>query len=706
MNNKIIFAFLLFVLPVVMFGQVHIVSAGGWHESAYTTFTIGDYENVNVYAVPESGEAVKLDKELVRTYDGYVRADAVGLTPGKWTLRIVPVSSGDEQVSAAVETDLIDVTAFDRSGFAHHQWTGGVGAYKDNGTLKDNAIVLYLTRKTAKTMSAVIAGAKQNPCVGIQHIIDGYQKGVETRPLVIRVLGTIFLSDLDSLGSSEEGLQIKGRKGYSPINMTIEGIGDDATFKGFGLLIRNSTSVEVRNLGFMRAMDDGVSMDTENSHIWLHNCDFFYGKQGSGDHIKGDGSADTKAQSTMVTVSYNHFFDTGKTFLCGQGTESADKYVTYHHNWFDHSDSRHPRVRTMSVHVYNNYYDGNAKYGIGATMGASIFAEANYFRNTKKPMLISMQGTDTKMGADETNAPTFSNEDGGIIKAFNNVMTGSYTYAPYNRTNYVHFDAYEVASRAEQVPSNVVCKKGGTSYNNFDTDGSIMYSYSADAASDVPSVVTGERGAGRLGHGDFKWSFPNSEDTNYELITALSSAIDDYSPSATGILGGDDFEPAVIDEPQPGSGGYECYFTGGKPSSNFYTIVGSYSTGKGTATVNGVVYDTALKMESSTIITFTTSESLTLYLVFAEGETGNIKVDSKKYTSDTNVLTIDLEAGTHTILKGDSRNLFYINLLGGSGTGLERVSLPRETAVKVYENGIIYIVRDGVKYTVGGAKVR
>lgn len=56
-------------------------------------------------------------------------------------------------------------------------------------------------------------------------------------------------------------------------------------------------------------------------------------------------------------------------------SESGPNYITYHHNWFDHSDSRHARVRTMSVHMYNNYYNGNAKYGVGSTMGSSIYIE-------------------------------------------------------------------------------------------------------------------------------------------------------------------------------------------------------------------------------------------------------------------------------------------------------------------------------------------
>ena len=86
---------------------------------------------------------------------------------------------------------------------------------------------------------------------------------------------------------------------------------------------------------------------------------------------------DLKNDSQYITISYNHFWDSGKMSLCGMKSETGENFITYHHNWFDHSDSRHPRIRTMSVHVYNNYYDGNSKYGVGVTMGASDFVESN-----------------------------------------------------------------------------------------------------------------------------------------------------------------------------------------------------------------------------------------------------------------------------------------------------------------------------------------
>ena len=170
---------------------------------------------------------------------------------------------------------------------------------------------------------------------------------------------------------------------------------------------------------------DNIGLQQENDHIWVHNCDFFYGEAGSdSDQAKGDGALDCK-KSTYVTFSYNHFWDSGKSNLLGLSEDTTDGlYITYHHNWYDHSDSRHPRIRFYSAHVYNNYYDGNSKYGVGACLGSSVLVEGNYFRNCKKPMMISMQGSDT--------SGTFSKEDGGMIKAYNNYMIGQDSYIPYS----------------------------------------------------------------------------------------------------------------------------------------------------------------------------------------------------------------------------------------------------------------------------------
>ena len=333
------------------------------------------------------------------------------------------------------------------------------------------------------------------------------------------------------------------------LGRTIEGIGEDATIKGFGFLVRNCKSVEFRNLGIMNVNSgegDNIGLQQDNSYVWVHNCDFFYGNAGSDkDQAKGDGALDCK-KSTYVTFSYNHFWDNGKTNLLGlsEGTTEG-LYITYHHNWYDHSDSRHPRVRFYSAHVYNNYYDGNAKYGAGSTLGSSVFMEANYFRNCKYPMMTSMQGSDVYAGGttrDTKNNPTFSSEDGGTIKAYNNHMEGAYTFIPYGASKYTlkgsetivgsistqaDFDAYVVTSRDAQVPSSVKSYAGANTYNNFDTDNSVMYSYTADTPEQAVANVKAY--AGRVQGGDFKWVFDNSfDDAAYEVNQPLKDALMAY----------------------------------------------------------------------------------------------------------------------------------------------------------------------------------
>ncbi len=550
--SHIIAAMLLTVCSLTASASVANVKACGWFESGYVTWTKVAGCVYNVY-VQDTTDGVwkQLDTELVREYPDYGRADALGLAAGQYKFKVVPVLNGTEQAADATESEVFTATTHDRGGFAHFATASsafnpanGIGAYKNDGTLKAGAKVIYVTAENAKTIKTTVMADKLQEFTGFQNIINAYQKGKDKTPIAFRIIGTIYADNMDSFGSSAEGLQIKGKNAYSELNITIEGVGSDAAVHGFGFLLRNACSVELRNFAIMWCMDDAVSMDTDNSNIWLHNLDLFYGQAGSAaDQAKGDGTLDVKGDSKYVTMSYNHFWDSGKSSLCGMTSESGPNYITYHHNWFDHSDSRHPRIRTMSVHVYNNYYDGNAKYGVGATTGSDVFVENNYFRNCKYPMLISKQGSDINngVGSSSDTKGTFSGEEGGSIKAFGNHMTGHKRFQPYNAadaTNSKHFDAYVVTSRDEKVPATVTALLGGDTYSNFDTDPSLMYSgYTLHSAEDVPATVMGTLGAGRCQKGDFSWTFADSEDSNSEVITELSNAIKAYKPTLTGFFG-------------------------------------------------------------------------------------------------------------------------------------------------------------------------
>jgi pectate lyase len=351
-------------------------------------------------------------------------------------------------------------------------------------------------------------------------------------------------------------------------------------------------------------------------------------------------------------------------------------------------------------------------------MGGSAFVENNYFRSTAtmKPMLISGQGTDA------LGAGTFSGEAGGVIKAYGNKFDGNASFIPHTESS-TSFDAYVASSRDEVVPSSIKALSGGTTYNNFDTNSSLMYTYEVETADQAKITVTTY--AGRVQGGDFTWTFNNStDDASYAVIDGLKQKLVNYSSKLVRVLGiegssqgGQQQEDTSIDDvinminqlPTPAnvtlSDATEIYAArtayqkldsaeqaqvtnysklqqciqklnelGNDEdehntsetltfpySDSYFTVVGNTSTSKGSVTYNGTTYSTCLKMESSTSIKFTTTATTTLVMVFNDTDTAYVMLDGVK-TGGSNVITVELAAGSHEIKKSTTSNLFYLSI--------------------------------------------
>ncbi len=560
-NSLIMTALLLFVSTLQSAAAVTIQSAEGWLETAWVEWTnMSGAQAYNVYVSPAGQDSwTRLDNELVRNYGTYGRADALGLKAGMYQLKVVPVNSkGVEMTDEASTTQNLDVRAHNRQGFAHMNrptsgWTEGVGAYKNDGTLKDDAVVLYVTSQNAKNITVNwprYEGREPVTYTGLNGIIDGYRKciygGGMKKPLCIRIVGMLEKGDCDEMASGQ-GLFIKSQdqSGYVEMPLTLEGVGKDATIYNFGMQIGHASGVEIRNLGIMLCMDDCIEGNKNNAHLWIHNMDLFYGQTGGeADKVKGDGAVDIK-DSRYCTVSSNHYFDCGKCCLIDAGDEWHTFYadnLTYCGNWFDHADQRLPRCRHgHAFHVYNNYYDGNGLYGIGLASASCVFAENNWFRNCRYPIVSSVQGSDLWHIADlkakgEKSKGVMTGEAGGVCKAWNNHIEGATSYYNQNTATAEYgLDAYEVSSRDEKVPSSVTAKNGGSTYSNFDTTDGEFYNCTPVATEDVVATVTGQYGAGRCQKGDFSWTFDNAkEDSNCELIPELKSALQSYKSKLVG----------------------------------------------------------------------------------------------------------------------------------------------------------------------------
>ncbi len=684
--------------------QLAIKESAGYEEGAYAEWeTVTGADGYRAYVSSDGTNYTPIDDMLIREYSDYWRVDAVGLKAGTYSIKIEAVKVNNDNTTSVLAESVaenLSVVNYDRSGFAFSSDSPlktGSGAYNDDGTLKSGAQVVYVTPQTAKTCTAKVKGVV---VTGFQAILDAKQSAGTSGDIIdFRIIGCIKKDDLDKISSSKEGLQVKGKAAYTAMNITIEGIGEDACISGFGMILRNCGNVELRNFGVINFMDDGISLDTDNCNIWVHDLDIFYGTPGSdSDQAKGDGSVDIKEKSTYITVSYVHFWDSGKCSLCGM-KDTEEFMVTYHHNWFDHSDSRHARIRVATVHMYNNYFDGNSKYGVGVTKGSSAFVENNYFRNCKYPMMSSMQGTDKDVVIASTGSGIFSNEDGGMIKAYNNKIEGAtaltYANAATRAGNATSFDAYLASSRNEQVPASYKTLQGGTTYNNFDTSSSYDLGVE-EAAIDSPEAAKANvmSKAGRLSGGDLKFTFTDADDTSYDVNSGLKAAINGYQSSVKAIGGLNKAGTTTPPETEPESGSQQGSESGSQqgsesgsdvtPSggshvlnittdgtdSTYFSFPGTkknMSDSKGTVQYNGLTLTKCLKMESGTQVQFANSSDAKLVLVFGGSTSAagkSVKIDGTKYEADSNsIVTVDVAAGTHIIEKADSINLFYIEVI-------------------------------------------
>ena len=693
--------------------NLQLLSCSGDQESLYAEFKpVTNADSYKAYVKGnDSSSYTEIDPELIRLYkdsnsEYYYRCDAVGLKAGTYSMKIVPVIGGAAVDSKGNEVNNITVISYDRTGFAFSTSSplngGSIGAYKLDGTLKDNAEVIYLTESNKNTVTMDIKGTTYT---GINNITGQFKKKNNTTPLAIRILGKLTIDNL--VCEDLKDWYCLGIKEGS--DLTIEGIGNDATMYGVGVGCNKSSSVEFRNLGFIEwglpnADADAIQFQG-STNIWAHDNDIFYGHKQSGDQAKGDGSCDLKDDSKFVTISYNHFWDSGKMSLCGMKKESGENYISYHHNWFDHSDSRHPRIRTMTVHVYNNYYDGNSKYGIGAVLGAQCFAESNYFRNCKYPFLIGAYGTDKTFSK-----TMFSDETKGFIKAYNNTISGATRLAYANANAGVagatddglkdSSDAYLASTRGEIISNEY---SNGVGYSNFDTNGSVdLGVLESQIQSPEDAVDTIKNYSGRVQGGDFKYEFDNSvADQSYDIDTTLANKLISYKTSLVKVQGIEGTNQSGNNDPVVVSGAddvialinalpeasavteanrvainsaksaYDALSTedkakvtnyskleaciaalphqvfttqrltfkdGATGDNSFFTVSGNLKSNFAGLTYDGVNYTSALKMESSTTIKFTADCNIKITIV-CDSSTGKIKFGDQEVAASSGVIT-------------------------------------------------------------------
>lgn len=491
-------------MPINTFAATSFSTAGGWFETLYAEWSGNKSDVTGVsYSGTASGSLTGDDLTyLVRQDGSNVRLDIPGLKAGTYNLTVT-TNSG------TITKENIKVYEYDRSGYAHYdahkEGVTGIGAYNDDGTLKSNAVVVYVTEENKNTVQLPGYTGSQYPA-GIGNILNyksedanGVTGGgkidivqqlrAEGIPLDVRFVGTVRGGDSNT-SNNPPAENIKGLTGYNTTtnggtkgdngmmirvykssNVTIEGIGDDATLDGWGIQIISQTgytsqSFEFRNLNFTNTPEDAIGLEgtcaissspqtkewfESNGYApikfsWVHNNTFHQGfckNPAESDKAEGDGSCDWK-RGYGYTMAYNHYINNHKTNLIGSSSSSIQYDASLHHNWYEKVESRQPLSRQANIHIYNTYFDGATSYAISPRAHAYIFSEGNYFGACKNPVDSAKEGSAT-------------------VKSYNDSFAGC-----------------SGANAAQQVKNKTdkVSDSSGNPYAGFET-GSDMYEYTA-----------------------------------------------------------------------------------------------------------------------------------------------------------------------------------------------------------------------------------
>ena len=643
-------------------------TVGGWNESLYAEWADQNPDNTAVkvgYKLSGDANYTYLTGDdytyLIRPVNASLgRVDIPGLKAGTYDLE---VTSSDGTVYTQTG---IQVTANDRSGYAFWNRSdgAGVGAYNDDGTPKDNAIIVYVTDENkdkvevpgyeGKTWSYTpsTSAPYTRTGVGIGNILNNNMKLVQevtitdNHPIIFRFVGKVNVPQNLTPGGTKDpilggGIDDNGNLAITKYgrNITIEGIGSDATIEGWGFTFSQTSTCpteagknfEVRNLTFENYPEDGLAFQGDDGltspiqRVWVHNNTFYPGHadkdySSDGDKKEGDGSCDFK-RGQYYTMSYNHFVKCHKTNLLGSGGSDAQYYITLHHNWYEQVGSRQPLMASGNIHIYNTYFQGATDTTVDCRYNNVTLLENNYYDNCKNYFKSRTKTCYAKSYGEIIN--------GGSIGS----VTGTRTVA---------------TSRTQSALASSYTFPDGTSMKDFDISTANFYYDAANkksdvqvlnATADVPAYVKAHAG-----------------------VLSVGTASEDVTETTTSSKSDTATETTTTGTVTPSTGDSVKDFNDGSVSDGYYKFTGSKKNiASATKTYNGKNYTKALKMESGTEIKFTPKNKGKLTLV-TSAASKRININGTAYTTDANgVVEIDVAAATeYTITKGDTMNLFYL----------------------------------------------
>jgi pectate lyase len=292
------------------------------------------------------------------------------------------------------------------------------------------------------TQNGGTTGGKNGDIITVSNGADLAQalkdKMDSTTPLTIMVSGTI--TEANSGGINK--IDVKDVS-----DVSIIGAGSGAEFNGIGIKVWRASNIVLRNLRIHHVLigdKDCISIEGPSDHVWVDHCEL-YNEYDGVDKDYYDGLLDAKNDAEYITYSWNYLHDSWKASLVGYTeTDTYDRKLTMHHNYYRNCNSRMPLFRGGNGHVFNNLYEQIHSTGINSRVGACIKIENNYFDTAHNPWVSAY--SDVLGGAELVCNTT-------VNSVFD--TSGSDTFEVLSCTGNVPYDYSAVLNETQYVPAIV-----------------------------------------------------------------------------------------------------------------------------------------------------------------------------------------------------------------------------------------------------------
>ena len=507
------------------------------------------------YKKTTDDEYTKLDDNLMLENDGIITAYILGITAGIYEVEVKAIGLGSN-----VAKD-ISVSAQDRSGYAHFNATEGVGAYNNDGTVKEGTKIIYVTNENKNTVTCTINGTEY---VGLVNILQAQYKS--DTPMLVRIIGKITTNQwnyknveprlADNSNATDDFFEntFSNEYGENLANLIVKinNKGSEPATYNYKTTPEGLTDVRVTGTSSSTTSYKGTDFPTFSGKS-VYDDDSYYNmlevKGSKNITIEGIGtdaeifqfgiSFEESSNIEIKNLTFTDYPEDALNFLGGDRSDLAK-----HSRYWVHNCTFNRGYNAWDISGERDKYAGDGSIDFNNVSNLTL--AYNYFNNPKKTMLFGNSDSQACMNMTmhhnyfykvESRIPLGRNVN---IHSYNNYFDQCknvsdlrknsylfsennhfyYTSKPFiNSSSYIKSfgDKFEYSSngnativtdRAKTLSGT--CKPdGSTNIMNFDTNSELFYYDSVNKKSDVSimlnandvySFVLKHAGAGKFGN--------------------------------------------------------------------------------------------------------------------------------------------------------------------------------------------------------------